>query len=227
MRINYGLVHADVVGLIDRAQKRMVLISPYVEPWPGLVLAIERAAARGVDIYLVARGGDDRSQQEKKIRPLKNNLAYLGFVERLHAKIYLNEDEALITSMNLHQSSALNSLEVSAQVSKVWSAKEYAQLRRICDSILDTADQDDARAAEAEEESAPRQQTASKRRKQPAKGFCIRCVAKIAYDENSPLCDKCHAIWARFKNKDYEEEYCHQCGAEAETTFREPLCEDC
>lgn len=93
-------------------------------------------------------------------------------------------------------------------------------------TILDTADQDDARAVEVEEDP-PRQSSGNKRQKQPSKGFCIRCAVKVEYDLALPLCEKCHTIWARFKNKDYEEECCHQCGAEAETTFREPLCADC
>lgn len=224
MRINYGFVHADVLGLIDRAQQRLVLISPYIEPWPGLIVSIERAAARGVDIYLIARGGEDRSVQEKKIRALKPKLTYFGFVERLHAKVYLNENEALITSMNLHMSSALNSLEISARVEKLWSAKEYAQLRRICDSIIDTAEQDETRTVEEE---SPKRKSGARVAKNSPRAFCIRCAVKVIYDEESPLCDKCYTTWSRYKNKDYEEKYCHKCGDDAGTTFDEPLCEDC
>ena len=230
MKISHGAVLADVMSLIDCAQQRLVLVSPFIDLWPGLVTALKRAEARGVDITIISRGGDTKEKHERALRQVQSACGYVGFIERLHAKVYLNEAKAILTSMNLVQSSALNSIEISAFVDRQWAAKEYAQLRRICDSLIETARQDDLRSKREEEENddvvvivAPR----SPRGRPPKWGHCIRCEERVEFDMKHPLCDGCFTSWNRYKNKDYEEHYCHKCGEGCSTTFREPICEDC
>jgi hypothetical protein len=235
MKISHGAVHADVMSLIDCAQKRLVLVSPFIDLWPGLVTALKRAETRGVEITLIARGGDTKEKNQRALRQVRNVCRYVGFVERLHAKVYLNEAKAILTSMNLVQSSALNSIEISAFVESQWATKEYAQLKRICDALIDTARQDELRSERPHDDEndddgddnevvvVPR----GPRGRPPKWGHCIRCEERIEFDMMHPLCDGCFTSWNRYKNKDYEECYCHKCGEECATTFADPICEDC
>ena len=58
-------------------------------------------------------------------------------------------------------------------------------------------------------------------------GRCIRCKESIPFDPDRPLCDDCFASWNRYENWDYEEEYCHRCGADWDTSYAKPLCRPC
>ncbi len=225
MKISCGLVQADVIGLIDGAQRRLVLVSPFIELWPALTNAIDRAAARGVETSLIARGGPEAEKNACTLRPIQRSLAFVGFVERLHAKVYLNEEAAILTSMNLVKGSALNTIEVSAFIEKRWAKTEYQQLRRICDTLIETSKEDELRL-EAERAAAAKA-SGDVRGRAPKRGFCIRCGVRVSFALVMPLCEDCFATWNRHKNKDYEEGYCHKCGERCDTTFGEPLCIDC
>ncbi len=59
------------------------------------------------------------------------------------------------------------------------------------------------------------------------KAFCIRCGTKISFDFKHPYCISCYEIWAKFKNKNYNEKYCHQCGNNNSSTIQKPVCYNC
>jgi len=58
-------------------------------------------------------------------------------------------------------------------------------------------------------------------------GTCIRCSEEIEFNPYRPLCSDCYSSWARFKNYNYAENYCHDCGNEDDTCMARPLCYDC
>lgn len=64
MRIIQGSVqHEKIMTLIDEAKRALILVSPYLSPWQRLTAAIERARVRGVAIFLILRGGEDRAKR--------------------------------------------------------------------------------------------------------------------------------------------------------------------
>ena len=58
-------------------------------------------------------------------------------------------------------------------------------------------------------------------------GRCIRCKESISFDPDRPLCDDCFKSWKRYENWDYEEDHCHRCGADWDTSYGKPLCRPC
>lgn len=42
MRITHGFVHQEIITLINEAEQFLILITPYLMPWTGLTIAIER-----------------------------------------------------------------------------------------------------------------------------------------------------------------------------------------
>ncbi len=54
--------------------------------------------------------------------------ALIGFCENLHAKCYLNEKEALITSMNLYDYSQIHNYEMGMVVSQDEEPEVYSQI---------------------------------------------------------------------------------------------------
>ncbi len=60
-----------------------------------------------------------------------------------------------------------------------------------------------------------------------AAAYCVRCARSIDFDDEKPLCGDCYRVWSRYKDLDYEENYCHACGEEKSTTFLKPFCRPC
>ena len=58
-------------------------------------------------------------------------------------------------------------------------------------------------------------------------GRCIRCKESIPFDPDRPLCDDHFKSWKRYENWDYEEDYCHRCGADWDTSYGKPICRPC
>lgn len=104
-------ISAEIIDLIELAQIEIVIISPYNEitNWKKLIKRINQALSRGVNIIWYSRKGTKQKYPDEvstifKIQPI--------FLENLHAKIYLNEKTAVITSMNLCESSDINSIDI-------------------------------------------------------------------------------------------------------------------
>ena len=57
------------------------------------------------------------------------------------------------------------------------------------------------------------------------KGFCIRTGVGIPFNIYKPLCDEAYKSWSRFRNENYEENYCHFSGEESfgATSYASPI----
>lgn len=231
MQVSHGFIHQDILNLISDAQQVLVLVTPYLDPWQGLITAIERAHASGVRVQLILRGGADYEKQAAAAKPLRPYLDTLRFIERLHAKIYLSEKAAVLTSMNLVKTSALESIELAVSVSRALHPESYQQAFRVVESLMKTAEQDRLRStvrpltsvAEPARESTSRMREPSRR----STGHCIRCKEDLPLNPEKPLCPSCYKIWSKYEDADYAEEYCHHCGKKHATSLRKPVCRAC
>ncbi len=106
----------EIISLVEGAKTALYLISPYFDPWDRLGVEIGRAAKRCQRVVLVVRGGEDRAKQEAKAQPFVAQGVEVLYLHRLHAKIYLTESQAIVTSMNLLRSSALDSFEIALRL---------------------------------------------------------------------------------------------------------------
>ena len=101
-----------ILDVIRKAKREFIVVSPYIKLWPEAKDAIQRALRRNVQVRFVVRfeserkllANDDLSWLDE------NNIEWIPYVD-LHAKIYLNEDTVLLSSMNLYEYSARNNLE--------------------------------------------------------------------------------------------------------------------
>lgn len=233
MLVTHGSVQQDILNLINGAQQALVLACPYLDPWRALTAAIERAHARGVAIHLILRGAEEREKQAAAASVLRPFLSSLLFIERLHAKVYLSEQAAVLSSMNLVASSALDSVEFAVTIVKQLHPDGYQQALKVCESLIAMAEQDRLRhstgiglgiglraapVAAQPQRGVPRQRSA---------GHCIRCGDEIAHNPDKPLCTSCYMNWAKYKDEDYTEERCHHCGRKSTTSMRKPLCRNC
>lgn len=197
-----------IMEIVTGASNQITLVTPYLGLWVHLKNAMEEAIARGVSIVFVVRAGEQKQSQD--LVWLKEHRVHVYEVPSLHAKIYLNERNVLVSSMNIYGSSAINSLDFALMVR---DEDEAAKLRDYVTHMIDKF--------------SPTSQALVPARPPVHQAFCIRDGKKIEYDVSKPLCEKCYSLWKKYENKEYPEAYCHSCGRKSETSFSKPLCLDC
>ncbi len=233
-------------GIINNAKQRLYLISPYLQTNPRLrEIIVRRAQSKSIDIRVICRNEDLRPDEKTWLASVPS-IKIIGRAS-LHAKCYMNEREALLTSMNLYQYSQVNNDEMGILVSKEKDGELYDKICDYVTRILDPSEdfhvapakvgatkknKGDSRAEGAQKESpapvAKSPKRPAKTPELPAAVFCIRCnvEVEITYPV-MPYCRRCYASWRRYKNEDYEEKYCHTCGKEHTASMSKPLCRAC
>ena len=83
---------------------------------------------------------------KNELRPEENNWLRsmnsirTGFLSDLHAKCYMNENEALVTSMNLYEYSQVNNYEMGISASREEDPKLYEEIEKESERILRACD---------------------------------------------------------------------------------------
>ena len=229
-----------ILDIVRDAKQRLTLVTPYLDLTGHLLQQLRLAVQRDVALLLVVRldpndtvGGD---KGKKSISRLAELGAQVKAVENLHAKIYLSESAVVVSSMNLLGSSWNNSHEFGVEIPDGPMAERVrAYVSDILKLATDVAPPAaPAASAPTKRQAGKKKPVAEKRRPYRAKtkkrapdGHCIRCGTDIDFDALHPLCPDCYGVWARFKNDEYAEEYCHACGKKHEATYAKPLCRAC
>lgn len=120
--IKPGQISGEIMTLIDEADKKLTIISPYckVNKWYKFLKKIESARQRRIEIEFYVRKEEIESIQEIK------NIGFVPIeIENLHCKIYINEKYAIVSSMNLLLSSEINSLDIAFKTN---SKEEYEEI---------------------------------------------------------------------------------------------------
>ncbi len=187
-------------SLIENARHFITLVSPYIKLDDEQKLMINDASSRGIPITVVYRSEEERASNKSL-----DFLRHIPTVEliacpKLHAKIYANEDYALLASRNLYTAQEGCSIEVGV-VFECFE-QEYEELinsaeriKRIGNTIkkaITNIDQSD----------------------NPEKGFCINCGTSIPYSPyEMPFCSNCYKHWRMTgMRSSYPGSFCHRCG---------------
>ena len=226
--------------IIKNGEGRLLLISPYLKFSRLIREQLEYQNIFKRDIRVVYGKNDLRPEESKW---LATTNIRTSFREHLHAKCYMNEHHALITSMNLYEFSQQNNDEMGILVSAKEDPELYREIKEDAERILQLSKEvtisvteveggnsDIARSRkDAPVRSKPQRESASKGRQTalPEIGFCLRCGTQIPCDPERPYCDSDYRSWARFKNEDYEEKHCHICGTDHSSSMAKPLCLSC
>lgn len=237
-------ISREVLALIEGAKQVLILVTPYFDPWDRLTTELKRAAMRpGIKVVLLLRGGEDRAKQEEKSRDVQAAGVQVGFLSRLHAKVYISESQAIVTSMNLLKSSALDSWELAIRAHAREDAALFQEIIKHTKGLVDRAKDEREYAAKSKTAAnvaalnelagavagarAPAAAVAASRKAVAKKGHCIRCGEDILFNADRPLCADCFKAWAKYENPEYKEKHCHSCGKERVTSLAKPLCKPC
>jgi len=213
-------VASSILDIIRGAKEIVILVSPYLKLWGHIQDQIMMARQRGVEFIVIAR--EDEKSNDGDVAWLEKQGVRVFLVEWLHAKIYMNERDLLVSSMNLTETSTKNSREIAMIVK---SESDQSHIREYVISLSRLAAPPVRRPSYSS--SRPVAPKISKVNKGNGDASCIRCGKSIDYDDLRPLCYDCYAEWAMFNNPDYKEVFCHDCGKRRVVTYARPRCRSC
>jgi len=125
--------------LIKSASDRLIIISPYLKLNDRIKELLEDRNRLKIDIRIVYGKND---LQPEEINWLKN-LTFIrtSFCKNLHAKCYLNENECIITSLNLYEFSQVNNNEMGVLIYRNEDTKLYADTYDEAQRIIRISDE--------------------------------------------------------------------------------------
>ncbi|MFA7615115.1 MAG: phospholipase D family protein [Weeksellaceae bacterium] len=179
----------------------------------------------------------------------------IRYQKRLHAKYYANESKGILTSMNLYSYSHDNNIEFGIltekgnilkkdnvdadawnffknviQQSKIYFKRSpQYKSKLIGEKYTGSITEDDllTELYENQHSKAPFQTKAkvTSINERSKYGFCIRTGEKIPFDPKHPFCRKAYESWAKYKDENYKEKYCHFSGepSNGETSYSKPI----
>jgi hypothetical protein len=217
--------------LIKNSSDQLILISPYLKMNNRIKELIDDKDRLKIDIRVIYGKGDllpDESSWFKSKSSIRTS-----FCKNLHAKCYMNEKEALITSMNLYDFSQANNNEMGIYVIKSEDLELYESINTEVKRLIRFSEPVQVFVERVVPKEMPAKlakvqiNKANKGTSIPTNGFCIRCKADIRLDPKHPLCKECYGVWKQYENPNFEEKHCHICGKLNKSTLLKPTCYDC
>ncbi len=146
--------------LINKANEKLVLISPYLKINERIKQSLEDKNRMKIDIRVIYGKNELQPEENNWLKSMTSIRS--SFCKDLHAKCYLNEVEALITSMNLYEFSQVNNNEMGIYVVKETDPtlyneiyEEVKRLIRISDEIIVSVEKAPSKAAATVNETKP------------------------------------------------------------------------
>ena len=221
-------ISAELEDIIKNADDYLYLISPFLKVSKRLKELLE-SKSRSVNIHVIYGKSELQPDEGEWLQRL--DTVRTSYRKDLHAKCYLNEDTALLTSMNLYEFSEKNNDEMGVLVSREDDEDLYNEIFKESKAILDKSEQVRMTFTRDEpvedSEAQPRAKKTRGTAGTPKNGFCIRCGDTVPANPDRPYCERCFKSWNRYKNETYGEKGCHTCGKEHEATMSRPLCLTC
>jgi hypothetical protein len=207
--------------LINSANEKLILISPYLKVSDRLKHSIADKDLMKIDIRLIYGKTEIELTENNWLKSLKS--VRTSYCQNLHAKCYLNEKEAIITSMNLYEFSQINNNEMGIYVTKDQDPTLYGDIYNEVMRLIRQSDEIKISVTQVPKTEQPKPVPS----KSDNSGYCIRCGTEIKLNPMVPYCAACYKAWKKFSNEEYEEKRCHVCGKENKSTLIKPTCYDC
>lgn len=118
----------ELLRLIKEAKERLILVSPYLKASTHIQERLNTISKKGIlSEFLIIYGKEELKKSEQDwIKEIEN----LEVIEKknLHAKCYINEEKAIICSMNLYDFSQQNNIEMGILITKKDDEEAYNSL---------------------------------------------------------------------------------------------------
>ncbi len=206
--------------MINNANEKLILISPYLKINERIKKSLEEKDKFKIDIRLIYGKSDLQPSENNWLKSLRS--IRTSFCKDLHAKCYLNENEAIITSMNLYDFSEVNNYEMGIFVEKAKDADLYNEIYKEVNRLIRTSDEIKVTVF-----TVPNVVKEAPKANRDSKGYCIRCHSEIKLNPVVPYCKSCYNTWKKYEDDKYEEKFCHICGKANKSSLIKPTCYEC
>lgn len=203
--------------LINSTKDKLILISPYLQLSERIKEHLSNLNIQKRDIRIVYR--------ENKLQLEENNWleSQIGIrtslCKNLHAKCYINENEAIITSMNLYEFSQQNNNEMGIFITKAQDPDLYNATYEEVQRLLTISEEIRVTVKKVTKDTPPKTETASveakpinKKTTETNTGFCIRTGVSIPFNVEKPMSYEAFKSWSKYSDPEYSEKYCHFSG---------------
>ena len=222
-------VSARIEEIIKKASKYIVIVSPFLRVNQNLKVLLSEKDKSRIPIHVIYGKKKELRKEERTWLESMTSVT-TRYCKTLHAKCYFNENEALLTSMNLYDYSQVNNLEMGILVTaekdhELYSGilEESERIRQQSEIVIGS-EYPPLMAEKIDRES---EDGVRLTMEEPQHGFCIRCRADLPVNPPQPYCRSCYRSWKRYENPEYEEKHCHTCGNEHAATLLKPVCRTC
>lgn len=177
----------------------------------------------------------------------------IRYNERLHAKFYANERTSVLTSMNLYDFSMNHNIEFGVVTEKKSTLSKMVnffsdnvslddQATLFLLEVVNESKLIFRKTANFKKSLLKKEYTGSSIEvdetqslfevresrvieKKTAIGYCIRTGIEIPFNPSKPFSPEAYKSWAKYKNPDYPEKYCHRTGkpSNGKTSFNKPF----
>lgn len=234
--LDTNAISSELSKMILDSKERLYLVSPYLQMSDKIKILIQQTEKLSlkIDIKLLYRSEKDSELNDNDMDFLLKKLdnANIYYLDNLHAKCYLNENTAIITSMNLYRHSQENNWEMGIKIEKSTDPVIYEEINRHVSLLFNAGKRYEKKLINFSNIISQASIVGIKIKKVGKKVisdscYCIRCSKSIDYDKDKPLCSACFKSWSRYMDKSYHEKYCHYCGKVNKTSFSKPFCMNC
>lgn len=114
--LNTSAINYCLEELIKRARERLIIISPFLKFNDRVKELLEDKDRLKIDVRIVYGKSELAPQEINWLRTLE--FVRTSFCQNLHAKCYINEQMAIVTSMNLYDFSQVNNNEMGVLIQR-------------------------------------------------------------------------------------------------------------
>lgn len=231
-------VSDKVETIIKKAEEKLYIFSPYLKINERFKQQIARQAQNHLLSIHLVYGKQELAPDE--INWLSQQNIKTHFRKNLHAKCYMNEKQAIVTSMNLYEFSQVHNEEFGILLDneKQEDQAAFKEMRQEVIDILNTtapvtltathgqieSDSPPSKPATQRQTPAPKPPTASA--PTTTKAYCIQNAKEMDFNAQNPVCGGCHYMNNKFK-RTAKGKHCHACGKEHDPTVSKPVCPAC
>lgn len=137
--LNTSATNYFLEELIKGAQERLVLISPFLKLNDRIKELLEDKNRLKIDVRIVYGKSELQPQEIEWLKA--QSYIRTSFCKNLHAKCYLNESDAIVTSLNLYEFSQINNNEMGILIRREDDAELYKDTYEEAQRIIRISDE--------------------------------------------------------------------------------------
>jgi phosphatidylserine/phosphatidylglycerophosphate/cardiolipin synthase-like enzyme len=137
--LNTSATNYFLEELIKGAKDRLVLISPFLKLNDRMKELLEDKNRLKIDVRIVYGKSELQPQEIEWLKA--QSFIRTSFCKNLHAKCYLNESDAIVTSLNLYEFSQINNNEMGILIRREDDAELYKDTYEEAQRIIRISDE--------------------------------------------------------------------------------------